>query len=92
MEPASHAPEIHAVPSEWASRAYLDNAGYRAMYEASVRDPEAFWHEHGSRIDWFTPYSQARNSSFGPGEVSIRWYGDGPIPWRTVFRAAAPAW
>ena len=36
---------IYDVPSEWSHRAYMDDAGYRAKYEASVKDPERFWPE-----------------------------------------------
>ena len=68
---------LHDVTPAWASRAYVDQAKYRAMYEASIRDPEGFWHEHGGRIDWFTPFTSVKNTSFGPGEVSIRWFEDG---------------
>ena len=35
-------------------------AKYKAMYEASVKDPATFWGEHGKRIDWIKPYSRAR--------------------------------
>ena len=50
---------------------------YRAMYEASIRDPETFWSEQGKRIDWIRPYSRVKNCSFAPNSVSIRWYEDG---------------
>jgi acetyl-CoA synthetase len=69
--------KIHLVPSDWTRRAFIDETKYDAMYERSIRDPEAFWREHGDRIDWFTPYSRVKNASFGPGEVSIRWFEDG---------------
>jgi acetyl-CoA synthetase len=69
--------KIYDVPSEWAKRAYVDDAKYRAMYEESVRDPEAFWYRHGDCIEWFTPFSRVKNTTFGPGEVSIRWFEDG---------------
>ena len=42
--------KIYDVPAAWAQRAYLDDHGYRAKYEASVHDPEAFWGEEGKRI------------------------------------------
>ena len=45
--------KIYDVPSEWSHRAYLDEAGYRAKYEASIKDPEAFWAEEAKRIHWF---------------------------------------
>jgi acetyl-CoA synthetase len=69
--------KIYPVPAGWAERAYVDDAKYRAMYQASIDDPEAFWGEHGRRIHWYTPYSRVKNTSFAPGAVSIRWYEDG---------------
>jgi acetyl-CoA synthetase len=68
--------KIHDVPAEWAARAYLDDAGYRAMYEASLADPAAFWGEQGRRIDWIKPYRVVKNTRYQP-DVSIRWYEDG---------------
>jgi acetyl-CoA synthetase len=69
--------KTYDVPSDWARRAHIDEAKYRAMYDESLRDPEGFWRRHGDRIDWFTPFSRVKNATFGPGEVSIRWFEDG---------------
>ncbi|SCY20084.1 acetate--CoA ligase [Microvirga guangxiensis] len=69
--------KIYDVPSEWTHRAYLDDAGYRAKYEASVKDPEAFWAEEAKRIHWFKEPTRIKNTNFGPGDVSIRWFEDG---------------
>ncbi|MCG5236438.1 acetate--CoA ligase [Xanthobacter oligotrophicus] len=69
--------KIYDVPSEWAQKAYVDDAHYQSMYAASVNDPDAFWGEHGKRIDWFTPYTKVKNTSFDPGHVSIKWFEDG---------------
>ena len=49
--------ELIAVSAEWAKRAYVDDARYQEMYEASVKDPVKFWGEHGKRVDWIKPYS-----------------------------------
>src|ERR1700709_375524 len=49
------------------------------MYAASIQDPEAFWFEHGNRLDWFTTYTKVKNANFGPGEVAIRWFEDGVL-------------
>ena len=35
--------ELIAVSSDWAKRAYVDEAKYKEMYEASVKDPARFW-------------------------------------------------
>ena len=49
------------------------------MYAASSSDPEAFWGEEGKRIDWMTPYTRVKNTSFGPGKVDIKWFEDGTL-------------
>ena len=69
--------KVYDVPAEWAKRAWVDEAGYRAMYRQSVDDPEAFWSEHGKRIDWFKPYTIVENASYDPRNVSIKWFEDG---------------
>ncbi|MEQ8326770.1 MAG: acetate--CoA ligase [Parvibaculum sp.] len=67
------------VPGEWKSRALIDDAKYREMYERSVSDPEGFWREEGLRIDWMKPYTKVKNTSFEPHNVSIRWFEDGTL-------------
>jgi acetyl-CoA synthetase len=69
--------KIYDVPADWAKRAFINDEKYEAMYAASLEDPEAFWGEHGRRIDWIRPYSRVKNTSFGPENVSIRWFEDG---------------
>jgi acetyl-CoA synthetase len=69
--------QIYDVPPEWRWRAFVDDAGYQAMYERSVKDPDAFWGEHARRIDWFKPFTKVKNTSFDPHRVSIKWFEDG---------------
>ena len=69
--------KVYDVPSQWQSRAFVDDAKYKEMYAASVADPEKFWGEHGKRIDWIRPYTKVKNTTYAPGKVSIEWYGDG---------------
>ena len=52
---ATAAIQSHGIASV-AEPTLIDDAMYRAMYEASIRDPETFWGEHGKRIDWIKPY------------------------------------
>ena len=62
------------APSEsTAAAALIDNAGYEALHVASIADPDAFWAEHGKRIDWMTPYSQISDVSHNAGDLHIRW-------------------
>jgi acetyl-CoA synthetase len=69
--------QVYDVPVEWAKRAFVDDAEYKAMYERSIADPNGFWGEHGKRIDWIKPYTKVKNTSFDPHHVSIKWFEDG---------------
>jgi acetyl-CoA synthetase len=64
---------------DFAAKAHLDSSGYEAMYAASISDPDAFWAEHGRRIDWIKPYSTVSNVNFTPGDISIKWFEDGTL-------------
>jgi acetyl-CoA synthetase len=71
--------KLHPVSAEWAARAWIDETAYRTLYERSIQDPDGFWGEIGRRIDWIKPYTKVKNTSFAPGEVSIKWYEDGTL-------------
>ncbi|HEX6137611.1 MAG TPA: acetate--CoA ligase [Casimicrobiaceae bacterium] len=67
------------VPREWAARAWVDAAGYAAMYARSIDDPEGFWGEEGRRLDWTRPYTKVKDVSFAAHDLHIRWYYDGTL-------------
>ncbi|MEO0622448.1 MAG: acetate--CoA ligase [Pseudomonadota bacterium] len=71
--------DVYAVPAEIAATAHADNARYLEMYQRSVDDPEGFWAEHGKRIDWMTPFSKVKNTSYDYHNVSIKWFEDGTL-------------
>jgi acetyl-CoA synthetase len=71
------AEKIYPVPAEWQKRAFIDEAKYGELYARSLNDPQGFWGEMGRRIDWFTPYTKVKNTSFDPHQVMIRWFEDG---------------
>ena len=71
--------EVHAVPEEFKKRAHIDDARYQEMYAQSVNDPEAFWAEQGKRLDWITPYTKVKNTTYEYPNVSIKWYEDGQL-------------
>ena len=62
-----------------AEPASIDGATYRAMYEASIRDPEAFWGKEAKRIDWIKHFTKVKNTSFTYPDVSIKWFEDGTL-------------
>ncbi|WP_288938942.1 acetate--CoA ligase [uncultured Roseovarius sp.] len=65
--------------AEFAAKAHVDAARYDEMYAASVNDPDAFWSEHGKRIDWIKPFSKVKNVNFDFGNVAIKWFEDGTL-------------
>ncbi len=72
--------KVYPVSPEWASRAWIDDKAYRSLYERSIKDPVEFWGEMGRRLDWIKPYTQVKNTSFGPSpDVSIKWFEDGTL-------------
>ena len=70
---------LYAPTAAQAAAAHADKETYDAMYAASIADPAAFWGEHGKRIDWIKPYSKVKDTSYAPGNVSIKWYEDGTL-------------
>ena len=71
--------KIYDVSDEWAKRAHADKSKYEEMYKASVADPDAFWGEHGKRVDWIKPFTKVKNTSYAYENVSIKWYEDGTL-------------
>jgi len=70
---------VYPASEQFVANAHVDAAAYAKLYAASVSDPDAFWAEHGRRIDWIKPYTKVKNTSFAPGQVSIKWFEDGTL-------------
>jgi acetyl-CoA synthetase len=70
---------VHNPSDAAIARAHVDAAGYKKMYEASVADPDAFWAEHGRRLDWIKPFTKVKNTSFAYDNVSVKWFEDGTL-------------
>ena len=69
--------KLYPVSNEWAGRGYIDTEKYRTMYRESIENPDKFWTEQAKRIDWFTPYTKVKNTSFALPDVTIKWFEDG---------------
>jgi len=65
--------------SAFAANAHINATKYAEMYATSIADPDAFWHEHGKRIDWIKPFSITKNVSYAHPNVSIKWFEDGVL-------------
>ena len=71
--------KIYAVPAGWKAKAYVDAAKYEEMYARSIKDPNAFWGEQASRIDWIKKPTKVKNTTYDPHNVSIKWFEDGTL-------------
>ncbi|MBV7406539.1 acetate--CoA ligase [Enterobacter sp. ENT03] len=69
----------HPIPAQIAEKCLINAEQYQAKYQQSITDPDAFWGEEGKILDWITPYQKVKNTSFAPGNVSIKWYEDGQL-------------
>jgi len=70
---------LYPPSAQLAASAHVNAEKYAEMYKASVDDPEAFWGEHGKRLDWIKPYTKVKNVTFAHPDVSIKWYEDGEL-------------
>ena len=71
--------KLYPPSKEFVANAHINAAQYTEMYEASINDPDAFWGEQGKRLDWITPYTKVKNTTFAYPDVSVKWYEDGEL-------------
>ena len=69
--------KTYPTPPGFVANANLSPDTYKEMYEASIRDPDSFWADHGKRLHWQTPYTRVKNVSWNKEDLSIKWYEDG---------------
>ncbi|MBM3552880.1 MAG: acetate--CoA ligase [Alphaproteobacteria bacterium] len=69
--------KLYPVSDDWKKTARIDEESYRRLYERSIKDPDGFWAEQAQRIDWITPFTRVKRTSFDTHNVSIRWFEDG---------------
>ncbi len=73
--------EQHIYPpsDKTVKHALINEEQYKAMYAQSIADPDAFWRKQGKRLDWMTPYTKVKNTTFAHPDVSIKWFEDGQL-------------
>jgi acetyl-CoA synthetase len=69
---------VHPVP-EWADSASMDAQGYARAYEAARSDPDGFWRDEAQRLDWITPFTTVKDTSFDEADFRINWFADGQL-------------
>ena len=71
--------KMYPPSADFIANAHINKDKYDAMYAASINDPEAFWAEHGKRVDWMTPFTKVKNVNYAYPDVSIKWFEDGEL-------------
>ena len=61
-----------------ANHSPISESDYLRLYQASLDNPEGFWREQGTIVDWIKPYRSVKETSF-EGNVDIRWFKDGSL-------------
>ena len=70
--------KLYPVFAEAAANTHLTEAQYRAMYDASIADPESFWAEQArSTLTWSTSFSSVVESNLREGQA--KWFADGSL-------------
>ncbi len=70
---------VYPVPEEWAARAKINSDRYESMYAESIADPDSFWRREAQRLDWMTPFTRVKETSFNEADFGIRWFEDGTL-------------
>ena len=71
--------QIYPVSSDFARQAWANEETYERMYQESIENPEEFWRQHGTRIDWMKPYTKVKDVDFSRDNLHIRWFYDGTL-------------
>ncbi len=71
--------EIYNPPANILRDTYATAAQYEEMYARSISDPDGFWGEQAKRLDWITPFTKVKNTTFEYPNVSIKWFEDGEL-------------
>ena len=68
---------VHAAPP--APAGSIDRARQASDYAAATRDPDGYWREEAGRLDWMTPFTVVKDTSFDEADFHIRWFADGEL-------------
>ena len=76
MESLLRENRVFQPPAEFAAKALIGSVEqYEAMYKRSVEEPEAFWAESASELEWFAPWEKVLEGGMG----SAKWFVGGKL-------------
>ncbi|MEZ5896920.1 MAG: acetate--CoA ligase [Parvularculaceae bacterium] len=71
--------EVFPVDPEFAKTALYDLKKYERDYQRSIDNPEGFWKDIATRLDWAKAPTKIKDVSFHKDDFHIRWYEDGEL-------------
>ena len=57
----------------------LDRAAYESQWQAAATDPDGYWRDQATCVDWMTPFTTVKDTSFDEADFRIRWFADGAL-------------
>ena len=73
------AKKLYPVPESYKENTLLTPEQYETMYQQSVNDPDAFWAEQMTQIEWYKKPTIIKNTTFDASTLSIKWFEDGEL-------------
>jgi len=68
---------VRAAPP--APAGSIDRATQARASAAAAHDPDAYWREEAARLDWMTPFTVVKDTSFDEADFRIHWFADGAL-------------
>ncbi|MEM7070912.1 MAG: acetate--CoA ligase [Pseudomonadota bacterium] len=68
---------LYPVDQKFAQTAHINQSDYRSLYQKSLSEPDLFWAEQASKLQWITPFSKVSDVSYNRNDLHIRWFEDG---------------
>ncbi|NDF12661.1 MAG: acetate--CoA ligase [Proteobacteria bacterium] len=66
------------APKKPSGQPWADKATYERMYEASIREPDAFWAKQAEQLKWHKKWDKVSSGGFS-GDHQFRWFEGGKI-------------
>ncbi len=66
------------VKPDFSKNAHINIEQYKALYQASILDPEKFWAEQAEQLSWFKKWNKVKDTSFKK-PVHIKWFSGGEL-------------
>ena len=71
--------KIYDVPSDWQKRASSTTPSIRRCTRHRSPTRTSSGASTAKRINWIKPFTKVKNTSFAPGNISIKWFEDGKL-------------